>query len=166
LYNISGHKDGKMKKNLLLLFLFIILLQGSSMAEEFLGAPVPPDAITIQKTDTRLEFKSMMTHEEVLGFYRDVLKEFQDIKFREWKDATYIEDDGKLKWHSITISKEDGKETTVSIIKDNWTWIIGTLILRYIGVFVVLLVLFLAMSLSGAIISRTIGKAHENKQPA
>lgn len=154
-----------MKKNLLLLFLFIILIPGFSVAEEFLDAPVLPDAVTIQKTDTRLEFKTTMTHEEVLGFYKDVLKGFKDIKFREWKEATYIEDDGKLKWHSITISKEGGKETTVLIIKDNWTWIIGTLILRYIGVFVVLLVLFLAMSLSGAIISRAIGKAQAKNQP-
>ena len=44
-------------------------------------------------------------------------------------------------------------------MKDNWTWIIGTLVLRYIGVFVVLLVLLIGMSISGAIISRTVGKS-------
>jgi hypothetical protein len=43
-------------------------------------------------------------------------------------------------------------------MKDNWTWIIGTLILRYIGVFVVLIVLLIGMSVSGAIISRSVGK--------
>jgi hypothetical protein len=43
--------------------------------------------------------------------------------------------------------------TSVVIMKDNWTWIIGTLILRYIGVFVVLLILYLGMSISGRIMT-------------
>ena len=98
------------------------------------------------------------SHDEVVAFYKLALKEFPDIKFRDWPDATYIEDDGKLPWHSITISKEDRDGTAISIIKDNWTWIIGTLILRYIGVFVVLIILLIGMSISGAVISRSVGK--------
>jgi len=48
-------------------------------------------------------------------------------------------------------------------VKDNWTWIIGTLLLRYIGVFVVLMVLFLGMSASGKIIFSYMKKIEEKK---
>ena len=123
-------------------------------AEDFLGAPVIPEGKTTLKTDSRLEMTATVSHDKVLEFYQKALAEYQDIKFRNWKDATYIEDDGNLKWHSITISKQDTEGATIIIVKDNWTWIIGTLILRYVGVFVVLLLLFVGMSVSGAIISR------------
>ena len=120
----------------------------------------------ILKTDSRLELKTTLSHDEALAFYKEALKVHDDIKFREWKDSTYIEDDGKLPWHSITISKGDKDGATVIIMKDNWTWIIGTLILRYIGVFAVLIVLYLGMSVSGRIISRSIKRMEEKKQPA
>jgi hypothetical protein len=128
-------------------------------AEDFLGAPLVPDGKEIQKTEKRLQIVAPLSHDEVLGFYRQSLKDYKDIKFRDWKDDTYIEDDGNRPWHSITISKRYKDGTTVIIMKDSWTWIIGTLVLRYIGVFVVLLFLLLGMSLSGAIISRSVKQA-------
>ena len=83
------------------------------------------------------------------------MEQYEDIRYRDWAESTYIEDNGALTWHSITISKKASKGlTTVVISKDNWTWIIGTLILRFIGVFVVLIVLLGAMTFSGAIVSR------------
>jgi Na+-transporting methylmalonyl-CoA/oxaloacetate decarboxylase gamma subunit len=48
-------------------------------------------------------------------------------------------------------------------VKDNWTWIIGTLVLRFIGVFVVLLFLRVGMYISGTIISRTVKKLEAKK---
>jgi hypothetical protein len=153
----------KMKKYMFLLMGIFLIFPVFSNAEEFLGAPVIPDGKAIKKTDSRLEIKTSLTHDQVLAYYRDALKGLEDIKFREWKDATYIEDDGKLRWHSITISKGDEKETILVIMKDSWTWIIGTLILRYVGVFAVLMVLFLGMSASGGIISRVVRKAEEKK---
>jgi hypothetical protein len=152
-----------MKNIVLVLMVLFLVFPGYSNAEDFLGAPVIPEGEVIQKTDSRLEMKIGLSHDEVLGYYKEALKEGKDIKFREWKDATYIEDDGKLAWHSITISKREGSETSVVIMKDNWTWIIGTLILRYIGVFAVLLVLFLGMSVSGKIISGVVKKAEAKK---
>jgi hypothetical protein len=135
----------------------LVLLPFLSNAEEFLGVPVIPKGEIIRQTKKRMVIRTGLSHDKVYAFYKDALKESPDIKFREWKDQTYIEDDGNMKWHSITISKgNDEVMTTVVIKKDNWTWIIGTLVLRYVGVFVVLLVLFLGMSLSGNIISRTI----------
>ena len=123
-------------------------------AEDFLGAPVIPGGKTTLKTKSRLEMTVPLSHDQAVEFYQKALAELQDIKFRDWQDATYIEDDGNLSWHSITISKQDTGGTTIVILKDNWTWIIGTLILRYVGVFVVLLLLMIGMLISGTIISK------------
>ncbi len=147
-----------MKKYRYLFFVLFFIFPTYSSAEDFLGAPVISKGDIINKTDARLELKTDLSHDEVVTFYEEALKELPDIKFRDWPDATYIEDDGKLLWHSITISKGGKEGTTLVIVKDNWTWIIGTLILRYIGVFVVLIVLLIGLSISGAIISRSVGK--------
>lgn len=150
-------------KQWIALLALVIVLPVSSHADDFLGAPVLPKGSVIQKTDTRLEMKTDLSHDEVIAFYREALKDFRDIKFRDWKDATYIEDDGKLAWHSITVLKGGQSGTTIAIVKDNWTWIIGTLILRYVGVFMVLMVLLIGMSVSGLIISRSVRKMDAKK---
>ena len=147
-----------MRKLIPVILLMLFFPPDISIAEEFLGAPVISNSEIIKQTKSLLEIKTALSHDETLEFYRDALKGFSDIRFREWKNATYIEDDGKQAWHSITVSKGGNAGTTIVIAKDSWTWIMGTLILRYIGVFVVLLVLFLGMSASGAIISRTVKK--------
>ncbi len=145
-----------MKACSLLLLVLSLLFPAQSGAREFLGAPVIPQGQTIEKTATRLKLSTGLSHDDVLAFYRNALKGYENIRFREWEDTTYIEDDGSRDWHSITISKGNPKETTVIIAKDSWTWIMGTLLLRFVGVFVVLLVVFLGMSLSGSIISRSV----------
>ena len=153
-----------MKAVFLILWFFIISSSGPSYAEDFLGAPVIPEGKIVLRTESRLEMVSPLSHDEVMGFYEEALKGYKDIKFRDWKDATYIEDDGKLSWHSITISKQYKEGTHIVIVEDNWTWIIGTLALRYIGVFMVLLILLLGMSASGAIISRWVKKMEAKKE--
>ena len=153
-----------MKTVFLILWFFIICLPGPSYAEDFLGAPVVPGGKTVLRTESRLEMVSPLSHDEVMGFYKKAMKGYKDIKFRDWKDATYIEDDGKLPWHSITISKQYKEGTHIVIVEDNWTWIIGTLALRYMGVFMVLLILLLGMSVSGAIISRSVKKMEAKKE--
>ncbi len=145
-------------KKFVLLVLFLTLVPGYANAEKFLGAPVIPEGKVAKKLDDRLELKTDLSHDEVLSYYKEALEGYQNIKFRDWKDATYIEDDGNMQWHSITISKKDKDGANVVIVKDSWTWIIGTLILRYIGVFMVLLILFLAMNFSGKIISSLVKK--------
>ncbi|RLC32261.1 MAG: hypothetical protein DRH37_01020 [Deltaproteobacteria bacterium] len=145
-----------MKKYLLLLWALFLVFPAYTGAEDFLGIPVVPGGTVHGKTDARLQIKTDMTHNEVFSFYKKALKGVPDIKIREWKNATYIEDDGRLPWHSITISKDGREGTTVVIKKDTWSWIMGTLILRFIGVFVVLSILLVCMSISGAIISRSV----------
>lgn len=147
-----------MRKYLITIFI-LIFLPGIVCAEDFLSISILPDSQTVSKEDGRLEFKTGLSHDEVVTFYREELKTLSDIKYREWTDATYIEDDSNRPWHSITISKGDEKETTVVIAKDSWTWIIGTLILRYIGVFAVLLILYVGMKISGMIIDSFVKKA-------
>lgn len=147
-----------MKTVFLVLLFSIISLSAYSHAEDFLGAPVVPEAKVVLKSDSRLELVSPLPHDKILEFYKEALKNSEDIRYRDWKDATYIEDDGRRPWHSITISKQGKEGTTIVIVKDNWTWILGTLVLRFIGVFVVLLLLFVGMSASGAIISRSVKK--------
>lgn len=133
--------------------IFLLFIPGFLQAEEFLGITVPPDSQTVSSSDDRLEVKTGLSHDAVLAYYEKELKNLGDIKYREWSDQTYIEDDGNRPWHSITISKGDNQtETTVIISRDSWTWIIGTLILRFVGVFVVLLVLFAGMKIYGLII--------------
>ena len=119
--------------------------------------------IFFRRCATRGEIQSHLSHDEIVEFYRQALKKHKDIKFRDWKDATYIEDDGKLAWHSITISKQAKDGANIVIVKDNWTWIIGTLVLRFIGVFVVLLGRMVGMYISGTIISRSVRKLEPKK---
>ncbi len=150
-------------KKTALLFLILLLFPAISNAEDFLGAPVVNQGKENLRTDARLEMKTPLSHDEVVLFYKEQLKDVPDIKFRNWKDSTYIEDDGARPWHSITISKDDKDGATILIVKDNWTWIIGTLILRYIGVFVVLMIVLLGMVVSGKIISSFVRRAEAKK---
>ena len=150
-------------KKTALLFLILLMFPVVSNAEDFLGAPVVSQGKENLRTDGRLEMKTPLSHDEVVLFYKEQLKDVPDIKFRDWKDSTYIEDDGARPWHSITISKDDKDGATIVIVKDNWTWIMGTLILRYIGVFVVLMIVLLGMVVSGKIITSFVRRAEAKK---
>lgn len=153
-----------MKRIITIIFISVLLVPvGVTAEEDFLGAPIIPGAKVVKKTDARLEATIDQTHDQVLAYYKQALKGLKDVRIREWKTSSYIEDDSNRPWHSITISKAGGNRTTIVIMKDNWTWIMGTLVLRFVGVFVVLLVLFMALSVSGAIISRVVRS--ENEKP-
>jgi hypothetical protein len=156
-----------MKRLMLLTVIFCFLLSGTvaaqSVPEEFLGIPVPEGEL-VKQSKKRLEVMSPKTHDQLLGYYKEQLEGMEDIKIRDWTDQSYIEDDSNRPWHSITIDKEpEGGKTRVVIMKDNWTWIIGTLLLRYVGVFVVLLVLLVGMTISGKIISSRMDKTEAKK---
>lgn len=148
---------------LALSFMMFFPVLSQAETETFLEAPVLSQGTVVLKADDRLEMKTDLSHDEVVAYYREALKDVEDIKFRNWKDATYIEDDGRLPWHSITVSKGGEPGTEIVIVKDNWTWIIGTLILRYIGVFMVLMVLLIGMTVSGKIISSVVRGAEARK---
>ncbi|MBI5013954.1 MAG: hypothetical protein HZB55_00485 [Deltaproteobacteria bacterium] len=151
-----------MNKKMFLIAGLLSLFPVFCHADDFLGAPLVPEAQVTSKTDRQIVLKTNLSHDQVVAFYKDALKAAdKDTKYREWKEVTYIEDDGSLAWHSITVSKEQqaGTPITVTITKDNWTWIVGTLTLRFVGVFVVLALLWLGMSISGAIMGRLLSKS-------
>jgi hypothetical protein len=156
-------EEEKMKKILVwLVFIVVASLVNPAilMADDFLGLPLMPGGKVLLKEKGRLEMALPAPHDTIVAFYKEALKNEKDIRYRDWKDSTYIEDDGNRPWHSITIDKKPEQGTTkVVIVKFNWTWIFGTLLLRFIGVFAVLVVLFGGMSLSGAIISRSVSKS-------
>ncbi|MBN2032028.1 MAG: hypothetical protein JW836_02035 [Deltaproteobacteria bacterium] len=131
----------------------------SSWAEDFLGIPIVPQAQIVGKTDSRLEILSPLSHDEIIQFYKRAFEKEKDIRVRDWTAATYMEDNSNRPWHSITISKvpENGMIRAI-FAKDSMGWLIGTLMIRYAAVFVVLAFLFLSMKLAGAIISRTVKK--------
>jgi hypothetical protein len=154
-------------KNLTLLIVFACFCMINAPrlgAEDFLGAPVIPDGKMMQKTENRLEIVSQLPCDEVIQFYKKALKGYRDIKVREWKDETHINDYGKLSWHSITISKQERCGTTVIIKKDSWGWVFGTLMLRFIGVFVLLLLLMLGIYIFADILPRSIARMAAGKQ--
>ncbi len=133
-----------------------------SWGEDFLGAPVISGGKTLRSQKNRLEKLYDMRYQDAVKYYQDALKDYENVKFWDRTTETYIEDHLNRPWHSITISKEP-EGTKIVMVQDNWTWIIGTLVLRFIAVFVVLLVLYIAMSVSGAVLSR-IATATEGKK--
>jgi hypothetical protein len=152
-----------MKKTALFLIVLYLVAPLPSWADYFLEVPIFPGATVITQTDSRLVIKVDKSHDDVLNFYQKTFETQADVKYRDWKQATYIEDDGNMPWHSVTISKEGKQETIITIVKDNWTWIIGTLLLRFIAVFVVLLVLYVCMTLSGKFIAWSLRKMETSK---
>jgi hypothetical protein len=128
--------------------LLVLNCSTGAWAEDFLGAPVIPGGKTLKQTERRLEKAYNITYDDALNFYKEQFKDERDIKFRYRKHETYIEDDGNRPWHSITFSKADKPELIVIYAKDSWTWILGTLILRFLGVFVILVALYLGLALS------------------
>jgi len=141
-----------------IILVFIVLgllsISVSGWADEFLGAPVLPGGRTIRSNEAILERNYDISEEQVLSFYKESFKGQKDLKFGHRGGQITIEEHGRLPWHKIMISGDDSGQTTVTITRDSWTWIFGTLTIRFIGVFVVLLVLYLAMSISTGIIAR------------
>lgn len=138
----------------LLLTVLWVISPGVSIAEDFLGAPVMPGGTVITQTDERLKKTYDVSYKAALDYYQEALKDQKEIKFLDRGDETYIEDHAARSWHSITITKVAGGKTEVVTVKDNWTWILGTLTLRFFGVFAVLICLYIVLEISGAIISR------------
>jgi hypothetical protein len=132
---------------------------------QWLGAPIMPDGKEVAKDSGRLATEYNLPYNKVLAWYQDALKDYPDARYRNWDEEMYIEDQGGSKWHAIKISKTGGEKTTVTIVKDNWTWIMATLLIRFTGVFVVLLVLWIFLNISTFIVLRFI-KEEKKAVPA
>ena len=133
---------------------------------QWLGAPIMPDGKEVSKDSGRLATEYNLPYNKVLAWYQDALKNYPDARYRNWDEEMYIEDQGGSKWHAIKISKTGGDKTTVTIVKDNWTWIMATLFIRFTGVFIVLLVLWVFLNISTAIVLRLIKEEKKKQAPA
>lgn len=153
-----------MKRCLLLSVILFLVFPGISSGDDFPGLPLIPGSKVIEKTEALLVMEANMSHDQALDFFKNVLKDEKDIKIREWEEMTYIEDDGNRPWHSISIPRGEERKITVTIKKDSWAWILSTLTLRYIAVFVVLMIIFLSISVSGKIVSGAVNRADAKKK--
>jgi len=117
-------------------------------------APVMPGGTVISTERTAMVIEYNLPHAKVLEWYLEAFKKYPDEKVREWKDQTYIEDQGGANWHSIGIQKGGGDKTQVKITRDNMTWIWSTLLIRFAGVFIVLCLLWILLNINSAIMKR------------
>jgi hypothetical protein len=152
----AAERRGFMKKMPLLIALVSLLFfstRGISLAEDFLGAPVMPGGTTVKSDKRVLEKVYDLPKVRVLDYYKDVFKDVTDVKFRDRGKRWDIDEYGNQPWQKIMISPNARGQTMVVIEKDSWTWILGTLIIRFVGVFVVLLVLYVAMTVATGLIT-------------
>ena len=117
-------------------------------------APVMPGGKVISTERTAMVIEYDLPHAKLHEWYTEALKKYPDEKFREWKDQTYIEDQGGANWHSIGIQKDGGNKTLVKITRDNMTWIWSTLLIRFAGVFIVLCLLWVLLNINSAIMKK------------
>jgi hypothetical protein len=125
-------------------------------------APVVPGAKLLRTETTAAYYEVDLPYEQVLAFYKDALKNYKDpqyqnvefMKYRDWADQMYIEDQGGAKWHSIGISKGGGSKTAIKIVRDNMTWVMSTLLIRFAGVFFVLCTLWLLLNVNSFAMKR------------
>jgi len=151
-----------MKKLMMFSILSFLTMAAPVLAGDFLGAPVRSGGETFRSDTSLLEMRYHLPQEEIIQFYRDALKDQEDLVYKDRGESLEIEDHGKRAWHKIVIETTETGELGVTITKDSWTWIMGTLAIRFVGVFVVLLIVYLGMGASTWIITRSI-KAVEAK---
>ena len=147
-----------MKKWIVLLALLQLTLPPVAKAEDFLGVPVFPGGKIVRSTAALLEMRYEMSAPAAIQLYKDSLKGQPDLKLHESREGLVIEDHGRLPWHKVVILETGKGETSVQINKDSWTWILGTLFIRFVGVFVVLMVLYLAMAFATSFMVRSVKK--------
>lgn len=132
--------------------ILIAVFSSNVCAEEFLGAPLPPGGSVVSRRDDRLDKRYEVSPQAILDFYKEVFRNEENIKFRVHENFTIIEDHGNRPWRSITIYQGDRQEVKVLVAKDSWSWLLGTLTLRFLGVYAVMALLLLVMSFSNIIV--------------
>jgi hypothetical protein len=145
-------------KRSILLFVFVTLVALTTLhAADNFQAPVPEGgkSVSADNPATVNYLYENLSFQSVADFYEGEVKQITDTKWHDLssKGKIVIYDWGSREWHRINITdKGDGKGVLVTIRKDSWTWIIGTLIIRFIGVFIVLIVLMIALFISGKLL--------------
>lgn len=145
-----------MRKLIALLTLLIAMAATTAWAKDYLGLPMFDPSVAGKAGEKEFEATYPVAPEKVLEFYKKTLEGEKDIRFREFGGNYVVEDFGSRPWNKIMIAKGDPKQAKTVITQDSWTWIIGMLILRFIGVFVVLVALFIATAIATNLIMRLV----------
>jgi hypothetical protein len=155
-----------MKKILFVLVVFALQSLARPLpagGADFLGAPLPEGGRMIVETGRRTQAVYQESLQAVSDFYRRSFKDKDaDLKFKEKPGRLRIEDFGNQRWHAIVIEEQADHSVSVTVTKDSWGWLLTTLALRFLGVFVVLMVLLIAVSAAAAVITR-LSPAQETK---
>ena len=149
-----------MKKLCALTALLLWCLAAPALAEEFGTLPIMEGGRTITSSTNELVKEYDVAPEVLWQFYKGILGQEKEIRFRERSHNFTIEDLAGRPWRRISITKDQSHETTVAIDLMSWSWMLIMLALRFTAVFVVLLALYLATSLCTRLLTRMV------KQPA
>lgn len=145
-----------MKRTLLVYAALFLSLYTGIDASEVFHVPIPDggEIVSAEKKGMTTVRYDNLSPAEIVDFYNRQFTGMPDIKWNETGNSRdlVIYDWGNRPWHRINVYSEDtGGVTLLSIRKDSWTWIIGTLLIRFIGVFMVLFILMIALLVSGSI---------------
>lgn len=157
-----------MKITILILTLSLLISSSVLYASEHFNAPLPAGGkifLSEKSNIVNLQYGNL-SFKEITNFYKNEFQNKDDIDWNEFEksERILIYDWGNRKWHRINIvDKGHGKGILVTISKDSWTWIIGTLAIRFVGVFVVLIILMIALYISGSLISLSKAKTEDKK---
>ena len=155
-----------MKKLIYMLVALFLLSPLAAVAEDFLGAPLPPGGNVVSKTDSRMEVAYAMPYADAIAFYKEQFKaDISNFAFRDRGDATYIEEYSNKPWHSVLVTKT-GEGVTITVSKDSYTWIAGTLALRFFAVFLVLVALYIPLQILSIVMGRIQAKKAAAKAAA
>lgn len=143
-----------------LITLAVLLLWGvavPALAEEFGTLPIMEGGRTLPiSNEDELVKEYNVAPEKVWNFYKGLLSEGKQIRFTDRGHLYTIEDLGSRPWRRIVITKTAPDKTEVTVAMLTWKWIIIMLTLRFMAVFVVLLVLYVATSLATSLLVRMV----------
>lgn len=146
-----------MMRNILILAASIFLTASGLSAAESFQAPVPAGGKLLTPADSgtvNLLYRDVAL-KEIISFYKEELKDKANINWKESGDkrGIVIHDWGNREWHKIEVVDDAKSGVQITINRDSWTWIIGTLVIRFVGVFTVLVILMIALYVSGFIMT-------------
>jgi hypothetical protein len=151
----------------LILALSIFLAAPGLSAAESFQAPVPDGGklLTPEDSGTVNLLYREVTLKEIIGFYRDNLKDKENINWKETANlrGIVIHDWGNREWHKIEVTEGTESGVQITINRDSWTWVLGTLVIRFVGVFTVLVILMITLYISGFIMTFEFRKTDNEK---
>jgi len=147
-----------MKKIPILLFMCMLLIYCNNLYAATPLAPVPEggNLISGKETNKEIYIYNNTTLAEIDKFYKNTFKDYPGLSRQKAESPKVISmnDWGNSKWHNITITDKDKDGIEIVITRDSWTWIIGTLVIRFVGVFIILATLMIFMFISSYFFTR------------